>query len=390
MAGAARAHAQPRVCRARSSARTSSPPPPSQSWAPSVAIEFFNLYETAGRLVLDEHPPFTGAEARERSGPAVLIVADQAIAEVLVVNVARLWRNSRAHSRAKIEITLGGPGAEAESRPHPRALPGDRRRSPTCSRGRSTSARPNSASRTSAARPPPLRRAGGRGEGGGHIADDRLNPLAANPVVLIVNDERAGSLAIAGVGTDAGPVRLFGILDLVLDERFLVGGLQETLAKEIHLYYYRKELAKGGEKLPYVKPWKKLDDDAKSSNRDSAADIPRKLAGSAAWSSPRHWPTPSAQRRCSRSSSTDRLEEFAKAEHERWIAERGRNGWKLGPKRDNDAKIHPSMKPYTDLTEPEKEKDRDMIRKLPEQLAMAGFAIERKPVATGSAPAPPR
>jgi hypothetical protein len=69
------------------------------------------------------------------------------------------------------------------------------------------------------------------------------------------------------------------------------------------------------------------------------------------------------------------LEPMAAAEHDGWMAQRARNGWTWGEPRDDTAKRHPSMRPYAELPEREKEKDRSNIRHYPEFAARAGCRI---------------
>jgi hypothetical protein len=71
------------------------------------------------------------------------------------------------------------------------------------------------------------------------------------------------------------------------------------------------------------------------------------------------------------------LEPMAEAEHNGWMAQRARTGWSWAATRDDEAKHHPSMVPYTQLSEREKEKDRSNIRHYPEFAARAGYRIAR-------------
>ncbi len=71
------------------------------------------------------------------------------------------------------------------------------------------------------------------------------------------------------------------------------------------------------------------------------------------------------------------LEPMAEAEHNGWMAQRARTGWSWGAIRDDAAKQHPSMVPYAQLSEPEKEKDRSNIRHYAEFAARAGYRIVR-------------
>jgi hypothetical protein len=53
--------------------------------------------------------------------------------------------------------------------------------------------------------------------------------------------------------------------------------------------------------------------------------------------------------------------------------------WHYGSQRDDAQKIHPSLVPYGELSEPEKEKDRDTIRQIPEILSLIDFQVYRQP-----------
>jgi hypothetical protein len=71
------------------------------------------------------------------------------------------------------------------------------------------------------------------------------------------------------------------------------------------------------------------------------------------------------------------LEPMAEAEHNGWMAQRARSGWSWAAVRDDNAKHHPSMLPYGELSEQEKEKDRSNIRHYPEFATGAGCRIVR-------------
>ena len=87
----------------------------------------------------------------------------------------------------------------------------------------------------------------------------------------------------------------------------------------------------------------------------------------------------------------EELELLARLEHDRWMRDRIADGWSYGETRDDARKLHPSLIAYDELSEPEREKDRDAIRDLPRMLAEAGFSISRvgAPVTDpGTAPVP--
>lgn len=71
------------------------------------------------------------------------------------------------------------------------------------------------------------------------------------------------------------------------------------------------------------------------------------------------------------------LEFLANLEHEGWMKERENDGWILGLERSDYLKIHPCVKPYKDLNENDKNKDRDAVRNYVEFLKGSAFKIVR-------------
>jgi len=69
------------------------------------------------------------------------------------------------------------------------------------------------------------------------------------------------------------------------------------------------------------------------------------------------------------------LEILAEAAHKVWMDGKFRDGWKYGPETDKTKKIHQCLVPYNELSEADKESDRDMVRGIPEILAAAGYKI---------------
>lgn len=61
--------------------------------------------------------------------------------------------------------------------------------------------------------------------------------------------------------------------------------------------------------------------------------------------------------------------------HERWAANRIRDGWEYGPEYDGAQKKHPCLIPYEQLPEGEKEYDRSTARHTIQLLLHAGFQI---------------
>src|SRR5688572_11690992 len=50
------------------------------------------------------------------------------------------------------------------------------------------------------------------------------------------------------------------------------------------------------------------------------------------------------------------------AQHEAWVRSKEREGWVYGPVTDENAKTHPSLRPFTELSETEQTKDALLVR----------------------------
>lgn len=66
---------------------------------------------------------------------------------------------------------------------------------------------------------------------------------------------------------------------------------------------------------------------------------------------------------------------LAENNHEIWAANRKKEGWSYGPKRDDDKKETPDMRPYSDLEESEKDYDRKMAINTLKLVQKMGFKI---------------
>lgn len=69
------------------------------------------------------------------------------------------------------------------------------------------------------------------------------------------------------------------------------------------------------------------------------------------------------------------IEMLAEAEHNDFVDHKIKNGWVYGKKRDDSKKTHNCLIPYAELSEEDKEKDRNSVRKYPEILKVAGYKI---------------
>jgi hypothetical protein len=72
------------------------------------------------------------------------------------------------------------------------------------------------------------------------------------------------------------------------------------------------------------------------------------------------------------------LEPLASNVHNQWMKGRLEASWKYGPKRDDEKKEHPSIVPYEELSEEEKEYDRQTVMTTINGLLENGFEIQKK------------
>lgn len=80
-------------------------------------------------------------------------------------------------------------------------------------------------------------------------------------------------------------------------------------------------------------------------------------------------------------------EQLAENAHELWASERIAQGWRYGPRRDDQRKEHPGLVPYAGLSEAEKDFDRKTAMGTIAAILALGYRIE-PPTARGiNAPA---
>ena len=76
------------------------------------------------------------------------------------------------------------------------------------------------------------------------------------------------------------------------------------------------------------------------------------------------------------------IEQIAERVHDSWAAERLSKGWTLGPKRSDENREHPSLVPYNELPESEKDLDRVMVRTSLAAILELGYDIVRREAAS--------
>jgi hypothetical protein len=171
------------------------------------------------------------------------------------------------------------------------------------------------------------------------------------------------------------PITPFNSLSFAARPDLVLGGIREILARAIHDQYLAKQSLHDAEQNDVAMAhWDDLPERLRESNRLQAEGILEKLRAVGCdilpltdWNAPAFSFTPAE------------IEYLAEMEHERWMDAMKTQGFSLGPVKDEQKKTHPSMVPYIELSEPEKEKDRDAIRMIPRYLSLIDFQVYRPP-----------
>jgi hypothetical protein len=120
-------------------------------------------------------------------------------------------------------------------------------------------------------------------------------------------------------------------------------------------------------------PWEDLPEDLKESNRRQVDHTRLKLHRVGCGIKPiQDWDASDFK------FSPAEIEVMAEMEHQHWMEERLKSGWRYSPgAEDPQNKTHPDLVPWEDLSETAREKDRQPHYSLPKTLARSGFQIFR-------------
>jgi hypothetical protein len=198
----------------------------------------------------------------------------------------------------------------------------------------------------------------------------QLKPAGGGPI------RRSSLPAAAQLAMHVDPQAFNAILNR--NEGFRMSERVENLAAAIHNSYYKLSKKNKLEIKPqFDKPYAQLAAIDKEDNRAAARRIPDILAlagmGIAGNAQPASKNDPSVN--VINAHLGHHLERLAEAEHDGWMEQRIKNGWRRGKSRDDKNKVHPLLIPYADLPDEEKEKDRDSVRHFPDMVANAKYRI---------------
>jgi hypothetical protein len=346
-------------------------------------LEFFNVYEYGARVLLDEHDPFRQDGQKNHLKPHIVVVGIGRMGKSVIVNAARRWRHLRAGDE-RLRVTMVDKNAEREKQALYLRYPQLRKVCDlVCHEIDAKDAKFEEAGFLSADPGYSLRIVylcldnDSTALAAGLTLHQKLRASKIPIVVRMTYDAGLGSLLHGEKDKPEGfdGIYPFGLLDHTCTSDLIFRSTYEILARAIHKEYVRSEREKGftPETNPAMVSWEELPEDLKESNRAQAEHIRVKLETigcdiiiTTDWE-------PSIFK-----FSPEEVELMAKMEHERFVKERLRAGWKIGPVKDIQKKISPTLIPWEELPDEEKEKDRMFVRKLPAFLADAGFQILRR------------
>lgn len=347
-------------------------------------LTFFNIYESGARAMLYEYP-FFDPTAGNAVSTHIFVVGLGRLGTALVVNSARRWKDSDAGDGRRLRVSVvdatAGKKLESLRLGYPRMEDACELRpvdvdvnSPEFEKGEFLFS--------------PDGRCGADAvyiclgdESEALTAALQLNRrLKALKIPVIVRMQTAGGLSMLlrdNPDGEAGNGNLhaFPLLEMTCTPESIWGGsANEMLARAIHEEYIRNAIRRG--ETPQTNqsmvPWNKLPASLQESSRNQAEYITAKLRQfNYDFDMTNDWEITPLQ------FTSQEVEGMARLEHTRFVEERLREGWKLGPVKDAGSKISPTLIPWEDLSEMEKDKDRELVRGIPAFLTVAGYSLRR-------------
>lgn len=177
-------------------------------------------------------------------------------------------------------------------------------------------------------------------------------------------------------------------LDLHVDgRRFLAlvqridlsGDTLERLARAAH-DVFRANLVAHGYRLgpvadetakvsPKLCDYDELSEADKEQNRANVRDIPNKLAHAG------YVMLAAKSEEVNAAFHRELIDQLARQEHERWMAEKLARGWAVGTPTDELAKRHEALLPWEELSESQRDKDRAFVTGIADILRRCGYAV---------------
>lgn len=150
----------------------------------------------------------------------------------------------------------------------------------------------------------------------------------------------------------------------------------ETIAARIHQFYCELAIEESWEN-DFAMTYDELPEFMKEDNREAARRIGDVLGLAGLILVPREagqaWEN--KEQATILDAIAQNLEILAEGEHDGWADARQRHGWRIGPEKNIEAREHPLLMPYEELSEKEKNKDRDSVRNYVPIIAGTAFLI---------------
>lgn len=351
-----------------------------------LRLEFFNVFESGARALLQEYPPSTPPSApRSR----LLIVGLGRLGENIALRAAYLWRTGGDRTGRRPEIVVVDCAAQQRCE-------GLLARQPHL--GDVCDLVPVEIDVTSPAFE--------RGDlpfddGRGPIAlacvclDDDARGLSAALVLhrhtrdrgipLVVRMTRelglaalvtGDAVASAAAGSEFADLHTFSLLEETCTPDLVLRGTRERLARALHDAYVRDHTVDGTPTAdaPWALLWNELPHEIRESNRAEADHVRVELAAAGYEIGPlEDWgAAPPAF-------TEDEVETMARLEHERWLVERRAAGWTYAPgTTDRTRKTNPRLVEWEQLSEEDREVNRATARRLPGLLDEVGLQVRRR------------
>ncbi|MFZ1036715.1 MAG: RyR domain-containing protein [Smithella sp.] len=147
----------------------------------------------------------------------------------------------------------------------------------------------------------------------------------------------------------------------------------ESLAPFIH-EFYRKLCKRNKWPFTYNMEYDKLPDNIKADNVAAATRLPEIIYLAGLLVVPKKHSATLSDGEIKKAIENG-IEILAEAEHDGWMNRKKMDGWVFGKERNEKKKVLNTLISYKDLTDENKEKDRNSVRHYPDIVKMAGFKI---------------
>lgn len=192
--------------------------------------------------------------------------------------------------------------------------------------------------------------------------------------VIVEVSDVAIARALAGTQLDRVDIELVAAREAALGSDLFATSGVEIIARAKHDDYVARERQRGAATAanPSMVDWNRLPESLRISNRRFAESVASKLAAVGATLVPLDASAITSDLHL----GEELLEQLAIGEHDRWVRDLRADGWDHTEEaKDPERKLHRLLVPWSELSEAEREKDRDGFRALPALLARAGYQL---------------